>query len=71
MEQFTDSDLLCVKRLSAYIGLSRASIYESLRDGKLPQPTMLVRNSPRWEKSEIDAFLRARAQERFGGRKNV
>ena len=56
--------LLTVKALGAMLGVSRTTIYEWLRAGKLPRPIYLVTRAPRWRADEIAEWIERASEAR-------
>lgn len=52
-----DNPLLTVKQVSAWIGMSVATIYRWIAENKFPEPVKLGNRSVRWPKADIEAWL--------------
>jgi predicted DNA-binding transcriptional regulator AlpA len=49
--------LLKIHDVCVYTQLSRASVYRSIKAGKLPPPHKLTPRTSRWDLFEVRAFL--------------
>ena len=54
--------LLAFEALSQYVSLNRTRIYAGIRAGTFPKP-LKIGASSRWQRSAIDAWIDAKAQE--------
>lgn len=54
-----ENRLLCVEECSNLLGISRATVWRWVRDGRLPQPISMGRLR-RWRKSDITSFINGR-----------
>ena len=58
--------VLRLSELTAYLKLSRSTIYQLTADGKLPAPIKLGPRASGWLKTEIDKWLLDRMLARVG-----
>ena len=56
--------LLTVRDLCRRLAVSRTTIYERLRTGKLPAPIYVGDHCPRWPSDEIDSWIDSLRAER-------
>lgn len=56
--------ILRVAEVRERTGLSRVSIYEMSKDGRFPRPARIGKNAVGWFKSEIDAWIAQKFEER-------
>lgn len=57
-----DESLVDMKFITKFTGLTDKWFYKLIQDGRFPKPVKFGRSS-RWQKSEIEAWLRARIAE--------
>lgn len=58
VESVKFGDLVCAGKLASHLGVSRAHIYNLLRDGGIPQPYCRIGRSPRWHLPEVMMHLK-------------
>lgn len=51
-------ELLSVKKVCRYLGISRATFYRLKKLGKIPKPTLRVSGSNRWDVNDIKSSLK-------------
>jgi prophage regulatory protein len=65
-ERHTTTPSARIKRIgeaTAYVGLSRSTVYRLLKLGQFPTPLRLSENSVGWDTSSLDDWLDAKATE--------
>jgi excisionase family DNA binding protein len=53
-------EYLCTKEVAEHIGINRATVYEWVKKGLLPEPEKRDGMNPRWRKTDIDTALNSR-----------
>ena len=56
--------LLKIKEVLTLCGLSKSSLYASIRDGTFPAPVKLTERSSAWVKSEVMQWIEGRIRAR-------
>lgn len=52
--------------VEAKAGLSRNHLYSQISEGRFPKPVRIGRKAVGWVESEVDAWIKARIDERDG-----
>lgn len=58
--QVITNPYLSVKHVTEMVGLSTATIYRWMADGRFPKPVSLGTRTVRWPKADIEAWLEDR-----------
>lgn len=58
-----DIAMLRIDQVRALVGLSRATIYNKIRDGSFPRPIRLSLNAVGWQRAKVREWLEERIQE--------
>lgn len=56
--------LMKIGDVEAYLGIKKSSIYRAIKEGTFPPPIQLTPNTSRWRRSEVEAFVTAKAEDR-------
>ncbi len=56
--------LMKIGDVEAYLGIKKSSIYRAIKEGTFPPPIQLTPNTSRWRRSEVEAFVTAKAEGR-------
>lgn len=63
-QESKSSPLMDAKAVSDYVGFSKATLYNMVRDGEFPKPVRVSSRLSRWLQSEVDTWIQSRAEER-------
>jgi excisionase family DNA binding protein len=56
-EDTTIEPLMSAVDLAEYLAVTVPGVYLAIKNGRLPPPMYPLSRSPRWRRSEVDAFL--------------